>query len=85
MVGLVLVSLPFAAMGAWSGRLWAIAVPAVFWVGFAWLESLGILPGATSFGSALIAGILGGVFAGIGLVAHSRLRPHGSARVAVGR
>jgi hypothetical protein len=76
MVGLVLLSLPFAAIAAWSGRLWALPLPVVFWVGVAWLESLGILPGATSLGAALIAGIVGAVFAGVGLAVHPRLRPH---------
>jgi hypothetical protein len=76
MVGLVLVSLPFAVIAAWSGRRWTLALPFVFWVGFAWLESLGILPGATSLGPAFLAGLFGAIFAGFGLAAHPRLRSH---------
>ena len=76
MVGLILLSLPFVVIAAWSGRGWTIGLPVIFWVGFAWLEGLGILPGSTSLGSALLAGLLGAIFAGVGLAAHSRLRPH---------
>jgi hypothetical protein len=61
MVGLLLLSLLFTAIAAWSGRPWTIALPFVFWLGFAWLESLGVLPGTTSTGSALLAGLFGAV------------------------
>ncbi len=74
MVGLLLISLPFAAIGAWSGRLWTIALPFVFWVGFAWLESLRILPGTTGSGAALLAGLFGAVFSGLGVAVHPRVR-----------
>jgi hypothetical protein len=75
MVALVLLSIPFVVIAAWSGRRWTLALPVVFWVGFAWLEGLGILSGATSLGSALLAGLLGAIVAGVGLAAHPRLRP----------
>ena len=71
---LLLLSLPFAVLGAWSGRLWTAAVPFLFWLAFAWLESLGILPGTTSTWAALLAGAIGAVFAGVGIVAHPRVR-----------
>jgi hypothetical protein len=75
MIALVLLSFPFVVIAAWSGRRWTLALPVVFWVGLAWLESLGILPGATSLGAALLAGLLGAIVAGVGLAAHPRLRP----------
>ena len=75
MVALFLFSLPFVVIAAWSGRRWTLGLPVVFWVGFAWLESLGVLPGATSLGSALLVGLLGAIFAGVGLAAPPRLRP----------
>jgi hypothetical protein len=71
---LLLISLPFAAIGAWSGRGWTVAVPFLFWLAFAWLESLGILSGTTSTTSALLAGVIGAVFAGFGIVIHPRVR-----------
>jgi hypothetical protein len=75
MVGLVLISLPFAAIASWSGRGWTIALPVVFWLAFAWLESIGILPGTTSVGSALLAGGLGAALACLGVTVHWRIRP----------
>jgi hypothetical protein len=74
---LLLISFPFAAIGAWSGRLWTLAVPFLFWLAFAWLESLGILSGTTSTTSALLAGVIGAAFAGSGIVLHPRAR-HGA-------
>jgi len=71
---LLLFSLPFAAIGAWSGRLWTTAVPFLFWLAFAWLEGVDILPGTTSAFAALVAGAIGAVFAGFGIVIHPRLR-----------
>ena len=71
---LLLISFPFAAIGAWSGRVWTVAVPFLFWLAFAWLESLGILSGTTSTTSALLAGVIGAVFAGFGIVLHPRVR-----------
>jgi hypothetical protein len=75
MVGLLLLSVPFAVIAAWSGRRWTLALPFAFWVGFAWLESVGILPGATGLGPALLAGLLGAASTAVGLAAHSRFRP----------
>jgi hypothetical protein len=75
MVNLLLISLPFTAIAAWSGRLWTIALPVVFWLAVAWLETLGILPGTTSTGAALLAGVVGAVFSGLGIAAHPRVRP----------
>jgi hypothetical protein len=73
MNGLVLLSLPFAAVAAWSGRTWSLAVPLAFWLGFAALEAVGLLPGTTEVGPALVAGLVGSVFAGVGLVARQAL------------
>jgi hypothetical protein len=74
MFGLVLFSLPFAAIAAWSGRLWTVALPFVFWVGLAWLQSLGILLVYSGSGAAYL--VIGGVaFAGVGVAMHPRLRP----------
>jgi hypothetical protein len=75
MVALILLSFPFTAIAAWSGRTWTIALPFLFWVGFAWLESLGVLPGTTSTASALLAGLVGAVSSSLGIAAHSRVHP----------
>ena len=74
-VFLVLVFLPFAAISAWSGRLWTVALPVIFWGGLAWLQSLGILQIFSGSGASMLA--TGGVvFAGVGVAVHPRLRPH---------
>ena len=74
MVGLVLLSLPFLALGCWLGHAWTLAIPFVFWIGFASLEAAGILPGETSLAAALLAGAFGALFTGLGLVLHPVLR-----------
>lgn len=72
---LVLMFLPFAAIAVWSGRLWTVALPIVFWGGLAWLQSLGILQIFSGSGASMLA--TGGVvFAGVGVAVHPRLRPH---------
>lgn len=74
MVGLIFLSIPFTAIAARSGRPWTIALPFLLWLGFAWLERLGVLPGTTSTGSALLAGLVGAAASSLGIAAHYRVR-----------
>jgi hypothetical protein len=77
MAELLVLSLPFAVMGWLTRRpLLALAFPFLFWLAFAALETIDMLPGTTSLGSALVAGAVGAIFAGLGIAARSRLRPH---------
>ena len=75
MIGLLVASLPFAAVGWWLMRPWTLALPLVFWSVFAWLEEIGVLPGATSQGSVLVAAVFGAACAGLGLAGRMRLHP----------
>ena len=77
MTGLLLLSLPWAVLGWVRPRPWALGLPVAFWLAIAWLESLDILPGTTGLASALLAGVLGAVFAVAGVLARSwfRMRP----------
>jgi hypothetical protein len=77
MTGLLLLSLPWAALGWARPRPWALVLPVAFWLAFAWLGSIGVLPGGTSLAAALLAGVLGAVFAVAGVLARSwyRMRP----------
>jgi hypothetical protein len=72
---LLLISVPFAILGFWGARLWTILIPFAFWLVFAWLGTIGVVPGETSFNAALLAGALGALFAGLGMAARIQLRP----------
>ncbi len=70
---LIIVSLPFAALGAILRSILTPAVPVAFWLLVIALQNHGLLPGQTHLGTALFAGIVGAIFAGAGIVLRSRL------------
>lgn len=72
---LLLISVPFAILGWWGARLWTVLIPFVFWLAFAWLGTIGVVPGGTSFNAALLAGAIGALFAAVGVAARIQLRP----------
>jgi hypothetical protein len=72
---LLLLSLPFAGVGAWSGRRWTLILPFAFWFAFGWLQGVGVLPGTSSMSALLLAAAIGAVFTGFGIAVHARLRP----------
>ncbi len=76
MAELLLLSWPFGVIG-WLTRRREVALvfPFVFWLGFALLEALDALPGSTSLESAVVMGAVGALFAGLGILLRSRLRP----------
>ena len=74
MVLLVVISLAFTALAAWRPRWWTLLVPFAVYLAFAWLEQQGVLPGYTSFGSALVAGAMGAAFATLGLIVGRAIR-----------
>jgi hypothetical protein len=65
---LILVSLPFGVVGYLRPSWWVLSVPYVAWAGFALLERMGLLPGASSDGAVLLAGTLGAVCAAVGVM-----------------
>jgi hypothetical protein len=70
---LMLVSLPFAGIGALVGNVLALAAPIAFWLLVVALQNQGILPGPTmSLGTALFAALVGVAFAAGGLDLHRR-------------
>lgn len=73
-LGMLVLVVPWLLLGWWLARLWVLALPFLFWLAFAWLERVGLLSGTTSVGSALFTGMVGAVFAGLGMLARARLR-----------
>lgn len=70
---LMLVSLPFAGIGALVGKVLTLAVPIAFWLLVIALQNQGLLPGPTmSLGTALFATLVGVAFAAGGLDLHRR-------------
>lgn len=55
-------------------------VPFIAYLGFAWLEAIGWLPGVTSVDSALLAGGIGAAFAAAGVVVGQSLRANDAAQ-----
>ena len=74
MTFLIVVSLAFMAFGIIRPRWSTVVVPFVVYLGFAWLESIGMLPGVTSVDSALLAGGVGAAFAAAGMALGQSLR-----------
>jgi hypothetical protein len=71
---LILISMPFVALGYLVPRAWTVVVPFVAWMAVAWLGELGILSGRPSLASALLAGGLGALFALAGFFLGRRKR-----------
>lgn len=78
MAFLIAISLVFTALGIMRPRWSTVLVPIIAYLGFAWLESIGWLPGITSMDSALLAGGIGAVFAAAGVVLGQTLRANGA-------
>lgn len=74
LLGMLILSVPWAALGWAIARWWTLLLPVAFWVAFAWLEDIGLLTGDTSLGAALGAGAVGSICAGFGILTSTRRR-----------
>jgi hypothetical protein len=71
-------SVVFMALAFLVRRPWTVAVPFVAWLGVYVLNASGVLTGDTTLGSAVLAGVVGAMFAIAGLVfgnAQARRQP----------
>ncbi len=78
MTMLILLSLPFSVLGYLWPSWRMLFVPYVAWLGFAVLERLGMLPGASSEGAVILAGSLGALCAAAGVMLGRTRRPGGA-------
>ncbi len=72
MVELFGISVVFMIIALVIRRPWTVALPFVVWLGIAGLCAAGMLPGAEPVESALLAGVIGALFAIAGLVMGAR-------------
>ena len=62
------ISIVFMAVAFLVGRPWTIALPFVVWLGIWLLGAMGLITGGGPIEAALVAGVMGALFAIAGLV-----------------
>ena len=58
----------FMGIGFLFRRPWTIALPFLVWIGIDALARVGILPGQSDLGAAVLAGVVGALFAVAGII-----------------